>query len=309
MRELEKKVLAAIDQYGMIREGDTVWAAVSGGFDSMAMLSALLALRPLRKFSVRVLHLNHLLRENAGEDEAYVRRFCLEQGIPFHAKRVLVGELAKEKKISLETAGREVRYAFFAQAAGEKGIVATAHNANDHAESVMMHLMRGCGLRGLCGIPPKRGNLIRPLIFCTRAEIEAYCEELGLHPRTDETNADDAYTRNDLRLHVMPQLYERCGVEAFGRLSDAVLADEELLEELTAQAVKRVKDHAIPRKEFCALPKALQGRLLQHFYPHASFVQIRSAMAMCERGMGGKKAEMTGGTVILKNGSVWFYGT
>ena len=185
-------------------------AAVSGGADSMALLRILLALQPEFGYELSVCHVNHGLRgEKADRDEAFVRDACARLGVPlrvFHA-----AELADEMGLPPEHAGedwaRRLRYACFARLCKE-GIdaVATAHTANDQAETLLLRLARGTGLHGAAGIRPKRGCYLRPLLALTRADTEAFCRAAGQPWVTDETNATDAYARNRVRRAALPAL-------------------------------------------------------------------------------------------------------
>ena len=194
------KLLAMIRRYEMVAAGDTVVCAVSGGADSMALLFGLYLLRQKLQIRLEAAHFNHGLRgEESDRDEAFVRRFCDRYDIPLHTASAAVR--AGEK--GLEAAAREARYAFFDTL---PGLIATAHTANDNAETVLMHLVRGTGLKGLGGITPKRQRLIRPMLLVTREQVLAFLEEYHVSYVEDSTNAADAFLRNRLRHHVMPLL-------------------------------------------------------------------------------------------------------
>lgn len=194
------KVLAAIRQYDMVRAGDTVICGVSGGADSMALLFALYLLREKLGIRLEAAHYNHGLRgAESDEDEAYVCAFCDRYDIPLTVGHGSV----KPGKKGLEAAAREARYGFFATLPGK---IATAHNADDNAETVLLHLLRGTGLKGLSGIAPVRGNVIRPMLSVTRGQVLAFLQEYHLSYREDSSNREDAFLRNRLRHHVMPLL-------------------------------------------------------------------------------------------------------
>lgn len=198
------KVLQTIRDNGMLQTGH-VLAAVSGGADSVSLLHLLCALRGEFGFSLEAAHVHHGLRgEEADRDERFVRTLCERWNVPLHVKHADVAAEAARTGESLEACGRRVRYQVFAALA--KGEIATAHTLDDNAETVLLHLARGSGLRGLCGIPPVRGNIIRPLLGCTRADVEAYCAEHGLDYMTDSTNLGDAYARNRVRHTALPAL-------------------------------------------------------------------------------------------------------
>ena len=188
--------------------GETVVCAVSGGLDSMCLLDLLV--RRCGEAHVIAAHFNHQLRPAADRDEAFVRAYCGERGVPFQAGRGDVKTLAKAEGLSLEEAARNLRYAFLRQTAapGAKRIY-TAHHADDNAETILMNLVRGTGLAGLAGIPPCQNGIVRPLLDVTRAELAEYAAARGIPHVEDETNADpDAAARNFLRLQVMPLLKE-----------------------------------------------------------------------------------------------------
>lgn len=202
-----EKVLNAIKCFSLIEKGDTVTVALSGGADSVALLHLLLSLKDELSITVNAAHLNHGIRgAEADRDEAFVKKICNELNVPLVCEKLDVPAVSKEKHISLELAAREVRYNFLSRNAS--GLIATAHTASDNAETLLFNLTRGSGIKGLCGIPPKREQFIRPLIFCSRADIEEYCRENGLSFVTDSTNLTDDYTRNKIRHNAVTVLKE-----------------------------------------------------------------------------------------------------
>ena len=209
-----------------------VLVGVSGGADSMALLHMLSHWEtPLR---VTAIHIHHGLRgESADRDEAFVRSYCTEHNVPLVVVRADVAAVATQERLTLEEAGRRVRYEQFEMARRDlcADYVLTAHTADDQAETVLMHLIRGCGIDGLVGIPAVRGNIRRPLLCCSRAEIEEYCTLHDLPYVTDETNVDIKYTRNDVRHRVLPLLREINPAvnDALLRLSNLAQADADYL--------------------------------------------------------------------------------
>ncbi len=300
----------------MIISGETVIAAVSGGFDSLCMLYVLNELKRIRRFSLCVAHLNHSFRSDADEDERFVADTCKSLGISFYSKKVNVAEYAKHNKISFETAGRELRYDFFDELMRniENSVTATAHNANDNAESFIMHLLRGSGLGGLTGIQPVRNKIIRPLIEQSRQDIENYCVINNLMPKTDFTNFDDSYTRNDIRHNVMPPLAQRGGIEAIGKAIPLLSADEEFLQEYTADIFDKYvnvcdKTAVIDAKSFNRLHKAVKRRLLRKILEGSekeiSQIHIDSIISVSEKNFGGKYAVIPGGAAArLEKGKI-----
>lgn len=204
-------VKALTKEYDMLPRGGRVLCALSGGADSMCLAHLLLALAEEGGFAVAAAHYNHRLRgEESDRDETFVRTWCAEHGIPLLVgSGDVAGEATRSGKGFEETA-RYMRYSFLRTAAEELECkrVATAHNADDNAETLLLHLIRGSGLQGLTGIAPRRGELVRPLLTVTRAQIEDYVTKHDLPHVEDSTNADIVYTRNRLRHTVMPLLRE-----------------------------------------------------------------------------------------------------
>ncbi len=194
----------------MLTEGGCVLAAVSGGADSCALLYCLCELRDVMGLTIYACHVNHGLRgEEADRDEQFTQTLCERLGVELFVLRTDVAAEAKQRGIGTEQCGREIRYAFFEeQAAALNARIATAHTASDNVETVLFHLTRGSGMAGLCGIPPCRGRIIRPLIEVTRREVETYCLAHDLCFVTDSTNLSRAYSRNRIRLDVVPVLRE-----------------------------------------------------------------------------------------------------
>ena len=202
-----QKVLSYVNQHHMLTQGDGVVAGVSGGADSVCLLFVLRKIQESLGGKLYVAHVNHGLRgEEALADQEFVRRLCEEWQLPFYLKSVKLREIARERKLSEEEAGRLVRYDFFRKVAEETGAakIAVGHNANDHAETLLFHLIRGSSLKGLAGISPVQGAVIRPLLCVKREEIEQYVKEKGLHFCMDKTNLEDTYTRNRIRHKLLP---------------------------------------------------------------------------------------------------------
>ena len=190
-----QKVQETICRHNMIKIGDKVLAAVSGGADSVCMFHVLNQLKDKLGFSVFCAHVNHCLRgESADADESFVEKLCGEYDVPFFSKRVDVARLATDKKLTLEEAGRLARYEFFEEISRKENIsrIATAHNKNDNAETVLMRIIRGTDVDGLKGIAYVRDdNVIRPVLDISRKEIEEYCAENSLDFCTDATNSEN----------------------------------------------------------------------------------------------------------------------
>ena len=202
---MRDKVLRFIEENRLIEKGDKVIVAVSGGADSVSLLHLIISIKELYNLSVSAYHFNHMIRgEEADRDQRFVRALCEKWDVPLYEAKADVPYLAARDGESVELCGRRLRYEAMPKLDGAK--IATAHNLNDNAETVLMNLVRGSGIAGLGGIPVQRDNIIRPLLSCSRVEIEAYCAENGLEYVTDSTNLSDEYTRNKLRLNVLPLL-------------------------------------------------------------------------------------------------------
>ncbi len=224
-------------QFGLIPPGAGVLCALSGGADSMYLLCRLLEGRERYGWKVCAAHLNHGLRESAGRDEEFVRSWCERQSVPLATGREDVAGYARREGMSEEEAGRVLRYRFLEGAALETGcaLIATGHHAGDDAETVLMNLIRGCGLKGLTGIPQRRGNIVRPMLEVSRQEIEDYLKRHGVPHVEDETNAGLNYTRNKIRHRLLP-LLEELNPQAAAHIAAAARRLREDEEELARQA-------------------------------------------------------------------------
>ena len=260
----------------LIQDGDKIVLGVSGGPDSMCMLDMMRELKEEKNinFEIYVAHVNHMIREEAIEDEKYVQNYCLKHNIEFFVKRADVQKIANDKKIGTEEAGRKVRYDFFEEVLQKTGSnkIAIAHNKNDKIETIIMHLLRGSGLSGLKGIEPIRDNkYIRPLIECERQEIEQYCEDRKLQPRIDKTNFENEYTRNKIRNIVIPYIKKEFNpniIQTLSRLSE-VATDESNYIDLQTQKIynkllieKSDKQIILKLKEFNQQENVIQKRLV-----------------------------------------------
>ncbi|MBD8990742.1 MAG: tRNA lysidine(34) synthetase TilS [Clostridiales bacterium] len=252
---MQNRLLKFAREQNLIAPGDTVICAVSGGADSVAMLFALYLLREKLGITLEAAHFNHNLRgEESLRDETFVRELCARYEIPLHAAS---GEIHPGKK-GLEAAARDARYAFLESLPGK---IATAHTADDNAETVLMHLVRGTGLKGLGGIAPQRGKLIRPMLGITRREVEDFLAEWHLPHVEDSTNETDAFLRNRLRHHVMPLLAAE-NPRIAENLSQMALR----LREDEACLSQRSRYETLPEVETLrTLPSAVRSRMLERF--------------------------------------------
>lgn len=204
-----RKVLFFIRENKMIERGDNIVVGVSGGADSVCLLRILCELREELGHEITVVHIEHGIRgKDSIHDMDFVQELCNELRVEFRCVQCNIIELAKREKLTVEEAGRKVRYEAFARCLEEKGRgkIAIAHNKNDCAETVLFHMARGTGLKGMEGIAPVRDEIIRPLLCVERSEIEAYLEKIEQEYCTDATNADTVYARNRIRHEVLPAL-------------------------------------------------------------------------------------------------------
>lgn len=248
------KLRAFVRQYDLIHPGDTVIAAVSGGADSIALLFALFLLREEWGITLEAAHFNHCLRgEESKRDARFVEDFCARYGIPLH---MCSGNVVPGEK-GLEAAARDARYRFLRSLPGK---VATAHTADDNAETVLMRLLRGTGLKGLGAIAPVSGNVIRPMLSVTRREVEAFLEEYALAHIEDSSNGEDTFLRNRIRHRIMPLLYEenpRIG-ENLSSMALNLRLDEACLSRLASGPMPGIE-------ELKSLPDAIRRRYLERF--------------------------------------------
>lgn len=242
---LEEKVRKTIREYNLIEKNDSIVVGVSGGPDSMTLLSILLKLKEEFNLKIYVAHVNHMLRENAIKDEEYVKEFCEKNNIEIFIKKANISEIAKKEKIGLEEAGRNIRYNFFEEVLKntKSNKIAIAHNLNDKAETIIMNTLRGSGISGLKGIEAKRKKYIRPLIEIERYEIEKYCIENEINPRHDESNDDNTYTRNKIRNIVIPYIKNEFNpniIKTLNRLSEIIKEEDEYVQSETEKIFKEI---------------------------------------------------------------------
>ena len=238
------KVLAFCEEHGLLAHGSSIVVAVSGGADSMALLDLLLHLQERRALSLHVAHFEHGIRGEASREDAdYVAAFCRARGVACSVEAADVPQYAKECRMSLETAARELRYAFLRRVRACVGAqaIAVAHHADDQAETVLQHILRGAGLHGLVGMTPRTGDVVRPLLACTKEELVAHCAAHGIEVRHDATNDAAEARRNYLRLEILPRLAAHVNASAGA-------AHESL---------------ALSRTAFRAEPLALQRRIVR----------------------------------------------
>lgn len=301
------KMLQTIDRYRMLEPQQRVVVGFSGGADSTALLFALHRLEQQLDIRVEACHINHCLRgEESERDQQFCTDFCKRYNIPLTVHRIWAQQEAKQAGQSVETFSRQRRYQLLTALAGQEGRVATAHNLNDNAETVLFYLARGTGLNGLGGIPPVRGQIIRPLIACTREQIEQFCGENGLDFIHDSSNDSDRYTRNRIRHHLLPQMQQLNDgfLQNIAELCDTARADQQFLQQLTQQEYRRLQRSqqpiALERQVFLQLHPAMQRRVLRFCCNRCSSSRPMSGvsrmLARIEQGSG--RTELTKGTML-----------
>lgn len=331
MEDLEEKVLETIKKYKMIEKYDRIILGVSGGPDSMCMLNSFINLAkncqkgPSLVAKIVVAHVNHMIREEADEDERYVKAYCEKNGIEFYAKSIDVQKMAHTNKIGTEEAGRLARYEFFNEVLKKTKAtkIAVAHNKNDKVETILMNALRGSGIEGIKGIEPKRGNLIRPLIECERAEIERYCEEKQLEPRIDKTNFENIYHRNKIRNIVIPYIQKEFNpniIQTIDRLSNIVTEEDSYMDNQTKKAFQKLvieekqEEIVIDLKGFNSQETVIKSRLIRYIIKRLfgstagiEKIHIEDIIKLCDNNIGNKYLTPNKNIKILvKNHKIYF---
>lgn len=305
-------VLKTIIKYDLIQNGDKIVVGLSGGPDSLSLINVLDEIKndetiPL-KFELVAAHINHNMREEAKADEDFVVNYCKENNIEIHVLSIDILKISQEEKRGTEETGRNARYNFFEEVLIKTNAnkIATAHTANDNAETVLMNMMRGSGTSGLKGIRPIRnGKFIRPLIETTRDEIEKYCEDYKLNPRIDKTNFENDYTRNKVRNILIPLIKEQFNpniIESINRLSDIIDEENDYLDNITKQKYNEIlieenigREIVLDLKLFNKQDLVIKKRLilyainvLQGNVQGIGKIHIEDIIKLCEKNLGNK---------------------
>jgi tRNA(Ile)-lysidine synthase len=333
---LRDQVLQTIEDHGLLRRGETVVIGLSGGPDSLCLASVLRELVAECHLTLHAAHLHHGIRgAEADLDAAFVVALCQHWDLPCTVAQVDVPELARERHLALEEAARQARYAFLAATARSLGapVVAVGHHADDQVETVLMHLLRGSGLAGLCGMRPsswldelryggerqavpdgQRIRLVRPLLHVARSEIVAYCAQEGLQPRVDRSNADTAHLRNCLRHELVPLLatYNPNLRQTLTRTADVLAGDYALLRDLVNETwtdlVRQENDQAIALDltALRSLPLGLQRSLLREAIHRlraslrdVGWAHVDDALRVVRHGAVGARATLPAGLELL----------
>ncbi len=269
-----KKIARYMQEWKMLEQNDKVIAGISGGADSVCLLFVLMEMQKDIPFQMVVVHVNHGLRGKAADaDENYVRQLCEKYCIPFECYRENVELIAKNRKQSTEEAGRDIRREAFERTAALYGgtKIALAHHKNDNVETMLMNLARGTGLKGLGGMAPVNGNIIRPLLCVERREIEQYLDEQRIPYCIDLTNQTDDYTRNRIRNHVIPYLKNEVNAGVVSHVDKAMQSLREIQEFVQSQTayyyekcvISDKRKYVIDEKEYREIPNAIQNLVLK----------------------------------------------
>jgi len=304
---LKDKVLLTIKKYNLIKNGDKIVIGVSGGPDSICLLHILTELKQALNIEIVVAHINHMIRSVADSETKYVQDFCKRINVPCFVKKVNVLEIAKNEKKGTEEVGRNERYAFFNEVLEKTNSnkIATAHNSNDRAETVILNLLRGSGISGLKGIEVNRQNkYIRPLIDASREEIEEYCKKNDLKPKYDETNQENIYSRNKVRNELIPYIKKEFNqniIKTINRLSELATEENDYLEKVTEEKYNEIKideqtgNITLNLKKFNSLELVIKRRLILYTINKALHttngiekVNIDDIIKLCANNIGNK---------------------
>ncbi len=254
------KLYNYIKKYQMLQDGDRIILGVSGGADSICLLHLMKQLQRKIQVELAVVHVNHMLRgEDAKQDELFVHELCDKMGIYFRAYHIPVEKIAKESGLSFEEAGRQERYRVFDEFSKEwrGNRIALAHHANDVAETMLYNLARGSGLDGLCSLVPIRENIIRPLLWAGREEIENWLRSQNLTWRTDQSNEDVSYARNRIRHLILPELVEGINAQTVRHMAATSEDLQEVQAFLREETEEKVSKYLIKRETFVLLSNEL----------------------------------------------------
>ena len=285
-----------------------IHAALSGGADSVALLHALHTLREEFGIDLQAIHIQHQLRgEESLRDENFCRALCETLGVALTVVTCDVQGYAQTHRLSIETAARECRYDAFSSHCD--GYVATAHTASDNLETILLRMTRGTGLRGLCGIPPMRGQFLRPLLHVTRAQVEEYVRNQGLSYVDDSTNAQDAYRRNFFRHHVVPRMQEcnPCAEETCAAMAEDLRLDEDFLELQAESAYAQALQPDGSLKGLEMLHPAIRRRCIARLLETRSLSNRQNILTVCRLLETGGSAELTfaGTRAHVSRGVLW----
>lgn len=334
-KNLISKTIETIKKYNLIQNKDKIIIGVSGGPDSVCLLYILNEIKEKLSFEIFVAHVNHQLRKEADAETQYVEEICKSLNIQCFVKRVNIMEESRKEKLGTEETGRNARYNFFEEVLQKVGAnkIATAHNANDNAETVLMNIFRGTGASGLKGIEPIRdGKFIRPIIECYRNEIEEFCNDNNLNPKIDKSNFENIYTRNRIRNIIIPEIETQFNpniIKSLNKLSELVSQENDFLEkycndilekELVINSKSEVsseveKSIILDLKKFNKFDKVIKNRIvilsIQKVLGNVQGIEkihVEDIVKLCERNIGNKYLTPNKNIkVFVKSGKVYFY--
>ena len=325
---LKEEVLKTIETYNLIEKNDKIVIGVSGGPDSICLLHVLYGLKEKLGIEIVVAHVNHMLRDVADLETEYVQKFCKKLGIECYVKKADILEISKTQKKGTEEVGRQVRYDCFDEVEKKttSNKIATAHNSNDRAETVILNILRGSGLSGLKGIEPIRDNkYIRPLINTDRQDIENYCNDNKLEPKYDKTNNENIYTRNKVRNTVIPYIKKEFNpniIKTINRLSSLATEENEYLQAITKQEfenllIEKTENIILDLHKFNSLNLVIKRRLILytinevlHTTNGIEKVNIDDIIKLCKNNIGNKYLmPIKEIKVYVKKGKIYFIKT
>lgn len=329
--EFVKDVLNTINKYKLIQENDKVVIGVSGGPDSICLLHVLNNIKSMLNFEIVVAHINHQIRPEADEETEYVKEFCDKLNVKCFVRKIDVIKKAENEKIGTEEAGRYARYEFFEEVLKQENAnkIATAHNANDNAETVLMNIFRGTSTAGLKGIEPIRDEkFIRPLIECNRNDIENYCKTNNLQPRIDKSNFENIYTRNKIRNILIPQIKKDFNsniIEALNKLSCIAREENSFVDSYIENVINEkliINDLEIDNgvvinlKEFNKLDNYIKSRavlsLIQKVLGTTQGIEkkhVDDIVLMCAKNIGNKYLKPNKHIKVMVNGGKVYFTT
>lgn len=310
-QDVQSAVRLAMDSY---KAGDIILIAVSGGVDSMALWHAAMQSAADKGVRLEIVHMDHGLRAQSEADARFVRDYAQKLGIPCHVKREDIGAWARAHKLSVEDAGRQARMRFFGEMMAKRGAVAVwlAHHMDDQAETLLLHLLRGSGTRGMRGMQYRRADgYVRPLLYTPRAQIEQYVHAHQVPHITDQSNADTGFTRNRIRHEILPRIRDHVNtniVLALSRTADIAQAEDDYLERQAHTALQAVKARGgVDAQALCAQDIALSRRIVRILCEQRGLAQdvglehVQQVLRLCRRAQTGKRVDLPHGYAAFLN--------
>ena len=315
MKSIEQKIIRFITENNLLKSEDRILVALSGGPDSVFLLHFLNKFKKKYKIEIGAVHINHLLRGKDSErDVLFCKAICDELSIPFYLLKKNIKTYAKSHKTSLEVAGRKVRYTFFEKVVQKNNYnkIATAHNANDNTETVFLNLIKGTGIKGISGIPVKRGNIIRPMLSLIKKEILEYLEENEFEYRIDRSNLSNDFERNYLRNEVIPLIQKNVNpalsqtvLNSSLNLQSLILGIEKTAEKMRSY-IESIKNTSVLisqamfsiDNEFI-VSYALKQNIDENFSIKIESIDLKKILSLKNK-QTGKSEELTGNLIAFK---------